>query len=113
MLVLVAGLSARYGLSGFWAKYLGVGLYATIVYALVVFVKPEVLVVRAGAIALFACWLIEFAQLTGVPAILSSKHLILRLVFGYTFSVWDLPAYLLGVLLGVGVHALARSKNGR
>jgi hypothetical protein len=111
LLVVGAGLGARYGLSGFWAKYLGVALYAAIIYALVAFIKPGMPVVRTGAIALLVCWLIEFGQLTWVPAWLSSKHLILRLIFGALFSGWDLPAYLLGVALAAGAQALWRSSN--
>lgn len=105
-LVVGLGLACRYGLTGFWAKYLGVALWATEAYALVVFVRPTIRVIRAAAWALGVSWGMEFFQLTGVPAWLSSQHLLLRLIFGTTFSAPDLPAYAAGVALGAAVHGL-------
>ena len=104
--VMALGLLARYGLSGWAAKYLGLGLWATMVYVLVVVVRPSMSPLASAAAALAVCWVVEFAQMTPVPAWLSSKHVILRLIFGIGFSAWDLPTYAVGVALGAGVHAL-------
>jgi hypothetical protein len=109
---MAVGLGSRYGLSGFWAKYLGLGLWAGFVYSLVVLVKPSTRIVYSSAVALIVCWSVEFFQLTPVPAYLSSKHIILRLIWGTTFSVWDLPTYAAGIGLGAGVHSLIRRLPG-
>ena len=104
LLVLAAGLGARYGLSGFWAKYLGVALWATEAYAVVVLLRPRVAVVHAALWALGASWGIEFLQLTPLPQWLSSQHLLLRLIFGTTFNAPDLFAYAAGVAGGALAH---------
>ena len=49
-------------------QYSGTALYASMVYAGVVFLRPGLAPLRAGVIALGFCWLVEFAQLTGLPA---------------------------------------------
>jgi len=108
-LVLALGLASRYGLSGWAAKYFGVALWSTLVYTLVVLMRPSVRPAVAAAVALAIGFAVEFAQLTPGPAWLSSKHLILRLVFGTTFSAYDLPALVAGVALGAMTHlAVAR-----
>lgn len=111
VLVLGLGLGSRYGLTGFWAKYLGVCFWATLVYVLAVLVKPSVTASRAALISITISWFVEFAQLTPVPAWLSSKHIILRLIFGTTFNPGDLLATAVGVGLAAGVHALARRRR--
>jgi hypothetical protein len=112
IIFMAAGLGARYGLSGWWAKYLGVGLWSGFVYFLVVLVKPSWCIAYSAAAALIVCWSVEFFQLTPVPAYLSSKHIILRLIWGTTFSVWDLPTYAAGIVSGAGVHSLIRRSSG-
>ena len=108
--VVALGLCCRYGLSGFWAKYLGVALWATEAYVMVLLVRPSGSVRRAALWALAASWGVEFFQLTGAPAWLSSQHLLLRLIFGTTFSVPDLPAYAAGVALGAAGHQMVRRR---
>src|SRR4051812_26616588 len=108
LLALGLGLGARAFLTGVPAKVLGVAFYATLVYALVVLVRPEVRVSWALALAVGLCFAIELAQLTPGPAYLSARHFLLRLVFGATFSVWDLVTYVPGALLAAAVHAGAR-----
>ena len=104
LLVLAAGLASRYGLSGWWAKYLGVALWATEAYALVLLLRPALSVRRAAMAALAISWGVELLQLTGLSAWLSARHLLLRLAFGTTFSWYDLPAYAAGVALGAAAH---------
>jgi len=112
ILVMAAGLGARYGLTGFLAKYLGLGLWAAFVYSLVVLLRPSMRIIHSVALALLVCWSVEFFQLSPVPAYLSSKNIILRLIFGANFSVWDLPTYAAGIGLGAGVHSLIRRLSG-
>jgi hypothetical protein len=107
VLALGLGLASRAVLTGTPAKVLGVALYGTFVYALVVLAAPSVRLGRALAIAIGFCFAIELAQLTPGPAYLSARSRLLRLVFGAHFSAWDLATYVPGALLGAAVHALA------
>ena len=106
VLAVAAALSARYGLEGLWAKYLGVALWTVCVYALVLVVRPAIRVSRAVLLAWAISWCVEFAQLTCVPAWLSSQHIVLGWIFGSSFSIWDLPVYPAGAGLGAAFHLL-------
>ncbi len=97
---LAAGLASRALLRGLPAKVLGVVFWATLVYWLVAFVAPAARPARVAAVALAISWIVELAQLTPVPAALSARHVLLRMIFGTTFSAWDLPMYAAGVAVG-------------
>jgi len=99
----LAAFAARYGLAGWWSKYLGVSLWATMIYFWLRAALPWLSAWRSALVAVAGCWVVEFAQLTWVPAYLSSQHLVLRFIFGATFNPPDLLAYAVGVLLGVAV----------
>jgi hypothetical protein len=59
--------------------------------------------------ALTFCWFIELLQLTGLPAELSERSLVARLVLGVQFDALDLVWYAVGVLPLTALHgALAR-----
>ena len=60
---------------------------------------------RAFAVALGLSFAVELAQLTPYPAWLSSKHVILRLIFGTTFGFVDLAGYVVGAA-AVTAHTL-------
>jgi hypothetical protein len=109
-LTVAAGLGVRAALSGLWAKYAGVALWATAAYWAVLLVRPALGVAWAAGITLAISWAVELAQLTPVPAYLSSKHILLRLLLGASFGAWDLPAYLVGVALGAALHRLGRRR---
>ncbi|MEN3360806.1 MAG: hypothetical protein V7637_4788 [Mycobacteriales bacterium] len=109
--VLAAGLSIRAATGGAVAKYGGVALYGALVYAIVVCVAPRVPPGVAGATALALCWAIEFAQLTPVPAALSARSGVARLVLGSTFNPPDLAWYAAGVALLLGVHWTATRRR--
>ncbi len=111
--VVAAGLGARYGLTGWWAKYLGVALWDTLVYVLVLLVRPGWSMGRCVAGAVAIGWAVEFAQLTALPAWLSGQHIVLRWMFGIGFSPRDLPAYVAGALVGVAIHAILRGHRRR
>jgi hypothetical protein len=76
----------------------GTALYASVIYLGVVFVRPRISPYLAGAIALGFCWLIEAAQLTPVPATLSSDSPALRLLLGAHFDWHDVAWYPVGIL---------------
>lgn len=114
LLAIAAGLAVRHGHRGFWPKYSGDALWTCVVYALVVFVRPTLRPTQAGLIALGISFTVEFAQITPGPAWLSSKHFLLGLIFGATFSPYDLIAYAVGAGLCFSVHtALSRWCDGR
>jgi hypothetical protein len=108
-----AGLAVRGLFDGVFAKVAGVVLYAVLIYELIVVIAPRMAVTTVAALALAVCWVVEFAQLTPGPAALSELHPALALVFGSTFSAWDLPAYTLGVFVAVLGDRLARSPRRR
>jgi hypothetical protein len=107
-LTVASGLGSRKFFDGLLAKVAGDALYTVLIYVLVVVVRPDVRLSRAFAIALGVSFAVEFFQLTPYPAWLSSKHVILRLIFGTTFGFVDLAGYVVGALFAIAVHAVAR-----
>lgn len=110
-LTLMAGLGCRAVLSGWVSKYGGVVLWATLVYFLVLWVRPRLAVARAALLCLGISFAVELFQLTPVPRALYELHAAFALVFGTTFHAWDLPAYAAGTLLGAAIHAAARRRS--
>jgi hypothetical protein len=104
LLTLIAGLSWRSFTGGEVAKFGGDVLYATMIYAIVVLVRPWAGAVICATVALLFCSAVEFAQLTPWPAAASRHSALARLALGSTFHWADLAAYLVGVLLGVLVR---------
>jgi hypothetical protein len=105
-LAVALGIRAAHGgleAGGALAQYSGTALYASMVYAGVVFLWPRLAPPFAGAAAVAFCWLVEFAQLTGVPATLSARSLVARLVLGVHFDWTDVAWYPVGVLPLVAV----------
>jgi hypothetical protein len=111
-LVIASGLAARACLAGLPAKVAGDALYTVLLYVLLVLFRSEVRPRTAFAVALGVSFAIEFAQLTPYPAWLSSKHVVLRLVFGSTFGFVDLAGYAVGAFVAIGIHtALLRLRS--
>lgn len=108
ILTIAAGLAVRAALSGFWAKYLGVGLWAVAAYVATLCVTPRLPPPRTATIALVISWGVELAQLTPIPGRLSSVHPFVRLIFGEFFSPYDLIALAIGVLAAWAAHTAAR-----
>ncbi|MEU9888448.1 DUF2809 domain-containing protein [Sphaerisporangium sp. NPDC051011] len=109
----VAGLGVRALAGGDFAKYAGDALYTVLVYGLVVLAAPRVRPVTAAGIALAVSWIVEFAQLSGVPAELSRHSALARLVLGSTFNAPDLFWYAAGAGTALLVHAAGRAwRNG-
>ncbi|WP_371617581.1 DUF2809 domain-containing protein [Streptomyces sp. NBC_00454] len=107
-----AGLGLRAVAAGDVAKYGGDALYTVLLLALVVAAAPRVSPARAAAIALAASWAVEFLQLGPVPAELSRRSALARLVLGSTFNAPDLLWYAVGAGAGWLVHtALRRARR--
>ena len=112
-LTVIVGLGSRAWFTGLVAKVAGDALYTALIYVLVFVVRPGAPRLRAFAIALGLSFAVEFAQLTPYPAWLSSKHVILRLIFGTTFGFIDLTGYLVGALGAVAGHAVLQRLAGK
>ena len=96
--------------NGLLEQSTGTALYAAAVYAGVIFVRPATAPLIAGAVALGFCWLVEFSQLTGIPAALSERSIAARLVLGVSFDPADLGWYVVGVVpVVIGHRLLERS----
>lgn len=111
---MTVGLSVRGLAAGDVAKYAGDGLYALLVFWLVVAVTPRRRGGVVGLVAFGICVAVELFQLTGVPAALGEVSGLARLVLGTTFNAPDLPWYAAGAASGWVLHGFAaRLANGR
>jgi hypothetical protein len=88
------------------AQYSGTALYASMVYAGILFLRPRIRPVRAGVMATVFCWTVEAAQLTGIPAELSARSLVARVVLGVQFDWTDMLWYPVGILPLVAIDQL-------
>ena len=113
VVVLAAGLAVRAFTDGAFAKYAGVALYAALIYTLVVGVAPRIRPLVAAGIALAFCWAVEFAQLSTVPAALSERSIVARLVLGSTFNTPDLLWYAIGIAAVGAAHVGVRKVRPR
>jgi hypothetical protein len=107
----IAGLGVRWQAEGAFAKYAGIALYAAFFYAVVLCLAPRMRPVTAGVIALAWCWAVELAQLTPVPAALSARSVVARLVLGTTFNAPDLAWYAVGVAVMFAAHTWSRGRR--
>jgi hypothetical protein len=112
------GLGVRAFLGGWFAKYAGVALWATLVYFLILWVRPSLSPPRAFTVCVVISFAVELAQLTPGPMALYGVHPLFALVFGTTFNAPDLPAYVIGAAIAAGAQrtlsprAAARSTAG-
>ncbi|MEW9528319.1 DUF2809 domain-containing protein [Microbispora sp. NPDC049125] len=104
-----AGLGVRSLAEGDVAKCAGDALYTVLLYALVVLVAPRARPVTAACVAAAVSWVVEFSQLSGVPAELSRHSAVARLVLGSTFNAPDLFWYAAGAAAACSVHTLVRA----
>jgi uncharacterized protein DUF2809 len=88
-------------------QHSGTALYASLSYAIVVFIWPRIRPLAAFAGATGFCWAVEVFQLTGIPAALSARSIVARLVLGVTFDPVDLIWYPVGALIFMGLHRVA------
>ncbi|MFG2057618.1 DUF2809 domain-containing protein [Micromonospora sp. NPDC048930] len=75
-------------------------------YAGVLLLRPRTRPVPAGLVAIAWCGAMETFQLTEVPAALSARSVLARLVLGVQFDPVDLLWYPAGVVPLVALHAL-------
>ncbi len=99
------GLAWRALFSGWLAKYGGVALWATLVYFLIVWLRPGLSARRAALACVVVSVAVELFQLTPIPRALYELHRGFALVFGTTFNLYDVPAYAAGALLGFALHS--------
>ncbi|MFE9689548.1 DUF2809 domain-containing protein [Micromonospora sp. NPDC005806] len=109
---LTVALTVRARTDGRPEQYSGTALYASMVYAGVRFLRPRLSPVPAGVAATAFCWAMETFQLTGVPAALSARSLLARLVLGVQFDRIDLLWYPVGVVPLVALHLLLPRHQG-
>lgn len=110
VIFLAVALAIRAAADGAFEQYSGTALYASIVYAAVVFLWPRVSPLAAGGIAVGFCWLVEVAQLTHIPAALSQRSLLARLVLGVQFDPTDLAWYPIGIVPLIALHWLVQAR---
>jgi Protein of unknown function (DUF2809) len=113
LVVIACGLSLRWygfplGLPAFIVKYGGSLLWATMVFLLVGVLLPRQSRLRLAAIAVAIATVVEFSRLVHTPWLdafrLSTAG---ALLLGRIFSLWNLIAYAVGILLGVWLDRLA------
>ena len=95
----LAGLAVSTGYSGFAADAAADALYTALVYLLVALLCPRLRVAQVALLAFTLSAIIEFSQLTGLPAALAAVFPPARLIFGTTFVATDLLFYLVGAAL--------------
>jgi hypothetical protein len=95
------------------AQHSGTALYAAMIYAGVFVLFPMATPIVAGVAAAGFCWLVEFSQLTGVPAALSERSALARLALGMQFDASDLIWYLAGIVPLLAVHTAVRNRRTR
>lgn len=99
VVVLLLGLGIRHVTRGALAKGVGDALYTTLVFFLVLVVRPALAPWRAGLVAAAFSWLVEFAQLSPWPAELSRQSIVFRLALGSDFNPQDLIWYAVGAVI--------------
>ncbi|MEU6315230.1 DUF2809 domain-containing protein [Streptomyces sp. NPDC047014] len=105
-----AGLALRAAGTGSVPKYGGDALYTVLLMALVVAAAPRLSPPRAAAAALAVSWAVEFLQLSGIPAELSRRSVLARLVLGSSFNTPDLLWYAAGAAAGLFLYGAYRNR---
>ncbi|BCY14099.1 DUF2809 domain-containing protein [Actinoplanes sp. L3-i22] len=98
--------------SGLVEQASGTALYAAGVFCGVLVLWPRLAVRWVALLAAGWCWAVEFLQLTGVPAELSARSVVARLVLGVSFDPADLGWYLVGVAVAAAFLGRLRRTKG-
>ena len=109
-LALAVAFAVRAVDDGALRQYSGTALYASMIYAGVYVLRPRTTPLVAGAAAIAWCWAVELAQLTGIPAELSSRSILARYALGVTFDAVDLAWYPVGVVPLALIHLFLTRK---
>jgi len=107
---LAIALTIRALAGGALEQHSGTLLYGSMIYAAVLFCWTRASPLVAGTVAIAFCWLVECAQLTGVPAELSARSLLARLFLGVQFDPTDLAWYPVGIVPLAVVHQLVHAR---
>ncbi|MBR1130240.1 DUF2809 domain-containing protein [Bradyrhizobium iriomotense] len=113
LVVIACGLSLRWygfplGLPAFVVKYGGSLLWATMVFLLVGVLLPRRTRTQIAAIAAVIAVVVEFSRLVHVPWLDAFRLTTAgALLLGRIFSLWNLLAYAVGIVIGVGLDRLA------
>ncbi|WP_035641329.1 DUF2809 domain-containing protein [Bradyrhizobium sp. ORS 375] len=109
LIVIALGLALRFyglglGLSAFIVKYGGSILWATMVYMLMVALLPLLPWRKVGTLAIAIAVIVEASRLIHAPW-LDSFRLTLAgaLLLGRIFSLWNIVAYAIGILIGISI----------
>jgi len=107
LVVIVCGLALRWygfplGLPAFVVKYGGSLLWATMVFLLVGALLPRLTPMRIAAIAAGIAIVVEFSRLVHAPWLDAFRLTTAgALLLGRIFSLWNVVAYLIGIVAGV------------
>ncbi len=92
------GLAVRFALRrGAVSDVAGDGLYAILIYLIVVFLAPRARAAVAAVVAGSLCVAIELFQLTGLPVAWAATFPPIALVLGTGFDARDIVVYLVAV----------------
>ncbi|XUM19600.1 DUF2809 domain-containing protein [Bradyrhizobium oligotrophicum S58] len=113
LIVIALGLGLRFhglglGLPAFIVKYGGSVLWATMVYLLLVALLPRMPLWQIAGLALGIAAIVEAVRLIHTPW-LDSFRLTLAgaLLLGRIFSLWNIAAYAVGILIGAWIDRIA------
>lgn len=116
--VIVCGLSLRWygfplGLPAFIVKYGGSLLWATMVFLLVGVLLPRLTRMQIAAIAVVIAVVVEFSRLMHTPWLDAFRLTTAgALLLGRIFSLWNLAAYLIGIVVGIWLdNRVARERT--
>ncbi|MFT4115784.1 DUF2809 domain-containing protein [Bradyrhizobium sp.] len=116
--VIVCGLSLRWygfplGLPAFVVKYGGSLLWATMVFLLVGVLLPRLTRTQIAAIAMMIAVVVEFSRLAHAPWLDAFRLTTAgALLLGRIFSLWNLAAYAIGILVGVWIDRFVELRRG-
>ncbi|UWU91258.1 DUF2809 domain-containing protein [Bradyrhizobium sp. CB1015] len=111
--VIVCGLSLRWygfplGLPAFVVKYGGSLLWATMVFLLVGVCLPRRSQTQITGIAMVIAIVVEFSRLVHTPWLDAFRLTTAgALLLGRIFSLWNLVAYLIGIVVGIWLDGCA------
>ena len=111
VVVILLGLASRKfpGLlfPSIFGKYPGDALWASLVFLIWGFCRPELSVGRRAVYALLTAYADEFSQIYQAPWINAIRATTVgHMILGSTFSWWDELAYTVGIALGSGLEKL-------
>lgn len=102
------------GLPAFVVKYGGSALWATMVFLLVGLLLPGRTRGQIAAIALAIAIAVELSRLVHTPWLDAFRLTTAgALLLGRIFSLWNMVAYAVGILLGAGLDRLVASRLAR